>query len=138
MAHLVDTSVWVDLLRSATPPTLKRFAGGWIEQKETRLAEPVVFELMRYASDSEAREFQVYFATVPMLETPVDIWRTAADLGRACRRQSNLIKALDLLIAAVALHHDVEVVTFDSDYQKIAKAAPLKVHLLKRLVISPN
>jgi predicted nucleic acid-binding protein len=138
MAHLIDTSLWVDLLRAATPQPLKRFAGSWVEQRETRLAEPIVFELMRYASDSEVREFQAYMQTVPMLETPADIWRTAADLGRACRRQSNLIKALDLLIAAVALHHEVEVITFDSDYEKIAKASPLKVRLLKRLPTSPT
>jgi predicted nucleic acid-binding protein len=133
--RLVDTSVWVDLLRVSTPRPLKEFAGAWILQRETRLSEPVAFELTRYASDSEAIEFERYLQTVPVLETPGDIWRNASELGRACRRQSNLVKALDLLIAAVALHHAVEVVTFDNDYEKIARVSPLKVRLLKRLVV---
>jgi predicted nucleic acid-binding protein len=99
------------------------------------LVDAVAFEFLRYASDAEARGFEVHSTTVPTLATPSDIWVKAADLGRACRRQANLIKALDLLIAAVALHHDVAVVTYDTDYEKIAKASALKVRLLKRQII---
>ena len=132
MVELIDTSVWIDLLRTATPKPLKEAAVEWIMQKEARLAEPVAFELLRYASDAEARAFEVRAATVPMLSTPADVWLRAGDLGRACRRQSNLVKAIDLLIAAVALHHDGMVVTYDTDYEKIAKASGLKVRLLKR------
>src|SRR5688500_6946001 len=108
MLQLIDTSVWIDLVRPSTPRPLKETAAKLILQRESRLAEPIAFELLRYASDSEAREFEVYRATMPMLATPADIWLRAGDLGRACRKQSNLIKALDLLIAAVALHHNVE------------------------------
>jgi predicted nucleic acid-binding protein len=133
MAQIIDTSLWIDLLRASTPKPLKEFAGERVIQRETRLVEPIAFELLRYASDSEVGEFESYMQTVPILETPSDIWRKASELGRACRRQSNLVKALDLLIAAVALHHDVEVVTFDSDYVRISRASALKVRLLKRL-----
>jgi predicted nucleic acid-binding protein len=40
--------------------------------------------------------------------------------------------ALDLLIAAIALHHSAEVATFDDDYQKIATVSNLHVKLLQR------
>jgi predicted nucleic acid-binding protein len=135
MLQLIDTSVWVDLVRPATPRPLKEAAAKWIMQKDARLADPVAFELLRYASDAEARGFEVHSTTVPMLATPSDIWVKAAELGLACRRQANLVKGLDLLIAAVALHHDVAVVTYDTDYEKIAKASGLKVELLNRHII---
>jgi predicted nucleic acid-binding protein len=135
MLQLIDTSVWIDLLRISTPRPLKQAAAEWILQRQARLAEPVAFELLRYATDSEASEFESFYATVPLLATPPDIWLKAGGLGRACRRQSNLVKALDLLIATVALHHNAEVVTFDTDYEKIAKASGLRVHLLKRKVV---
>jgi predicted nucleic acid-binding protein len=135
MLQLIDTSVWIDLLRVSTPRPLKQAAAEWILQRQARLAEPVAFELLRYATDSEASEFESFCRTVPMLETPPDIWVKAGNLGRACRRQSNLVKALDLLIAGIALHHNAEVITFDVDYEKIAKASGLKMRLLKRQIV---
>ncbi len=45
--------------------------------------------------------------------------------------------ALDLLIATVAIHHDAELITFDQDFQKIARACGLRVKLLQRPSAAP-
>jgi predicted nucleic acid-binding protein len=42
------------------------------------------------------------------------------------------INSLDLLIAAVALYHGAEVVTFEDDFAKIADISNLQVKLLRR------
>jgi predicted nucleic acid-binding protein len=39
---------------------------------------------------------------------------------------------MDLLIAAVAIHHGAELVTFDTDFRAIARMSTLRVKLLKR------
>jgi len=39
---------------------------------------------------------------------------------------------MDLLIAQVAIHHDVELVTFDCDFANISAVSKLRVNLLKR------
>jgi predicted nucleic acid-binding protein len=67
-----------------------------------------------------------------MLATPADLWQRAADLGRACRQAGVTAGALDLLIAAVAIHHGAELITFDTDFQKIAVVSSLQVKLLLR------
>ncbi len=131
MARLLDSSVWVGLLRIGSPRALKEFVSPWIVDADSVLAEPVIFELLRYASDTEAREFRSFAEAFHILQTPKNLWAAAADLGRACRRRGYLIEAVDLLIASIALHHKVELVTFDGDYEKIAKVSDLKVRLLK-------
>jgi predicted nucleic acid-binding protein len=72
------------------------------------------------------------FETIPLLTTPVEIWSRGVDLGRACRRSGITAGSLDLLIAAVALHHDAVILTFDEDFDQIARVSPLRVHRLMR------
>ena len=69
---------------------------------------------------------------MPLLSTPADLWEQAARLGQACRRRSVSVGSHDLLLAAVALHHQAEVVTFDADFQEIAAVSALQVKLLQR------
>jgi predicted nucleic acid-binding protein len=57
----------------------------------------------------------------------------AAELGRACRATGLTVVSLDLLIAAVALHHCATLVTFDRDFAAIAQVSALTVRLLERV-----
>lgn len=87
---------------------------------------------MPHADNAEARLLTEQFETVPFLATPSDLWSSGAELGRACRRRGFTIPSLDLLIAAVAIHHNAEVITFDNDFEQIAIVSALRVTRLKR------
>lgn len=132
MAALVDASLWVDFTRARSPLGLKQFIAPHILAQDVCLAEPVAFEVLRGASDVEIPMLQEQFATLPMLPTPADFWRRAAELGQACRRAGIGAGSLDLLIATMAIGHDAELVTFDADFQAIATVSSLKVKLLRR------
>jgi len=132
MARLVDTSLWIDFTRARSPRALKAFIAPYTGDREACLAEPIVFEVLRHADDDETRLLSDLFETLPLLETPPDVWRLGASLGRACRRRGHTAGSLDLLIAATALLHGAELVTFDSDYEAIAAIAPLRLTRLKR------
>jgi predicted nucleic acid-binding protein len=132
MATLIDTSLWIDFMRTRSPKPLKRFIAPYILHPDAHLAEPITFELLRHATAAEAKQLSQQFATLPLLATPPLLWTEAAALGQACRRKSITVGSLDLLIAAIALHHGAEVVTFDGDYQKIASISHLQVKLLQR------
>ena len=67
----------------------------------------------------------------PPIEQPADA-SSGAELGRACRRSGITVGSIDLFIAAIAIHHGAELVTFDEDFQRIAGASKLRVKLLKR------
>jgi predicted nucleic acid-binding protein len=132
MASLIDTSLWVDFTRKRSPRTLKRFVAPFILHPDAHVAEPITFEILRHATAAEARLLTQQFQTLPMLATPVRLWTEAATLGQACRQKNLTVNSIDLLIAAIAVHHSAEVVTFNDDFLKIASASKLQVKLLKR------
>ena len=90
------------------------------------------FELLRSARPEEARLLEAQFATLPSLPTPVDLWQQAIALGQACRQIGRSVLSLDLLVAAVALHHDAVLVSFDADFDAIASVSELRLNRLVR------
>jgi len=58
------------------------------------------------ARPEEARLLEAQFNTLPLLATPADLWQQAIEPGQACRRIGRPVLSLDLLVAAVALHHN--------------------------------
>jgi predicted nucleic acid-binding protein len=132
MALLIDTSLWIDFTRAKSPVALKQFIKPYILHPEAHLAEPVTFELLRHATSEENRLLTRQFQTFPVLTTPADLWKRAAELGQACRKQGLNMGSIDLLIAAVALHHSATLVTFDDDFDLIASVSALDVKLLSR------
>ena len=108
MATLIDSSLWIDLTRARSPRTLKAFIAPYVNYPQSCLAEPITFEVLRHATDGEAEKLSRQFETMPLLTSPVDLWRRATDLGRWCRRAGANAGSLDLVIAAVALHHAAE------------------------------
>jgi predicted nucleic acid-binding protein len=132
MPTLIDTSLWIDFTRTRSPQKLKRFVAPFILDPDAHLAEPIAFELLRHATAAEAKQLTQQFQTLPMPATPLTLWTDAARLGQTCRQHNLTINSLDLLIAAIALHHGAEVVTFDDDFLKMANLLKLQVKLLKR------
>ncbi len=132
MAQLIDASLWVDFMRARSPHHLKLFIAPYIFDPDACLAEPVMFEVLRYATAQKARQIEEQFKTLPVLSTPASIWADATALGRRCRREGLTPGSLDLIIAAVALHHDAELMTFDGDFEGIAGVSELRVRRLQR------
>ena len=132
MTTLIDSSLWIDFTRARSSQRLKLFIAPYVLAPGVALAEPVVFEVLRYASDAEALQLQNQFRLLPLMSTPSDLWTQAAVLGQSCRKKGISTSALDLLIASVAIHNGAELITFDNDFQNIATASALRVILLKR------
>jgi predicted nucleic acid-binding protein len=111
---------------------VKQFIAPFVLDPEAHLAEPVLFEVLRSARPEEARLLESQFATLPMLPTPADLWRQAIALGQACRQAGRTVASLDLLVAAVALHHNAVLVSFDADFEAIASVSELRLQRLRR------
>ena len=132
MTLLLDTSLWIDFTRACSPAPLKQFIKPFVLDPEAHLAEPVRFELLRSARPDETRQLEAQFATLPTLPTPADLWQRAIDLGQACRQIGRTVLSLDLLVAAVALHHNAVLVSFDTDFEAIASVSELRLQRLNR------
>jgi predicted nucleic acid-binding protein len=134
VAALIDSSLWVDFTRARSPRAIKQFIAPYLLAPEAALAEPIAYEVLRHATDADARAIQAQFQTMPLLQTPDHLWSLAAKLGQNCRRRGVNAGSMDLLIAAIAIHHDAELITFDSDFQRIADISDLHVNVLHRPV----
>ena len=132
MTLLLDTSLWIDFTRARSPETLKRFIAPYVLDPGAHLAEPVMFEVLRSAKPDEARVLKAQFATLPCLASPSNLWQNAATLGQACRQSGHTVASLDLLIAAIALHHHAMVVSIDADFEAIASVSALRLQRLER------
>ena len=53
----------------------------YILDPEACVAEPITFEILRYATPDEQRLFQEHVRTMPMLSTPATLWTNAVLLG---------------------------------------------------------
>ena len=132
MTLLLDTSLWIDFTRARSPASLKQFIAPFVLDPEAHLAEPVRFELLRSARPEESRQLEAQFATLPTLATPADLWQRATILGQACRQIGRTVVSLDLLVAAVALHHNAVLVSFNADFEAIAAVSALRLQRLER------
>jgi predicted nucleic acid-binding protein len=132
MARVIDSSLWVDFTRGKSPLALKSMIQPWILDPRACLCEPVVFEVLRHATGQEQTWIGAQFETLPLLQTPAHLWRDATRLGQQCRAAGFSAGSLDLVIAALCIHYDAELITFDADYLSIARTSKLRVHHLER------
>jgi predicted nucleic acid-binding protein len=132
MTLLLDTSLWIDFTRARSPAPLKQVIAPFVLDPEAHLAEPVRFEMLRSARPDETCQLIAQFDTLPTLSTPADLWQRAIDLGQACRQIGQTVLSLDLLVAAVALHHNAVLVSFDADFEAIASVSELRLQRLER------
>ena len=124
---LVDTTVWVDLLREQqTLPTrnLRRL----LDRNEAAIA-PVIFQelLQGAASPEKLAKLHDYFGELPSL-APTDAMAThgaAAELYARCRWRGVTPRSPhDCLIAQTAIEHGVRLLHDDRDFVAIARIEP--------------
>ena len=124
---LVDTTVWIDLLRSgagAPVSTLKRL----LEAGEAAIAPVILQELLQGASSREHFErLRRHFLALPLLEpkSQAATQVAAAALYARCRGQGITPRSpIDCLIAQLAIEHGVQLLHDDRDFESLAGVEP--------------
>lgn len=130
MMTLIDSSLWIDFTRARTPVDAKRLIAPYILSPSAAVAEPIVFEVLRYATDEEASRLWSQFQTMPLLATPTNLWAESARLAQTCSMKGVTAGSMDLLISAIAIHHEAELITFEPNFESIAAVSNLRVKLL--------
>ncbi len=122
---LVDTSVWIDFLSGPAR----------IPEVQAKLTDfvtcpPVVQEVLQGFSDRASYSiFEDRLLAFPCLSEPVplDLYVKAAAIYREGLRKGYTIRsAVDCLVAAIAIEHNVPVWHRDRDYTAIARYTPLR------------
>ncbi len=126
---LIDTSAWVEFLRSTGSPAACRVRHLIATNAGIACCDPIRMEVLAGARDpGHLRDLRALLARTHTLAlTPAD-YEDAAALYRGCRAQGITVRALiDCLIAAAAIRSDVPVLHCDVDFDGIASAMPLAI-----------
>lgn len=123
---LVDTSIWIDVFRRNRPLDLESI----VDLEEVVTCLPVIQEVLQGFRDEAAyRIAREGFLSLPIVESPLSlpVLETAVDLYRTARRAGHTVRSsVDCLIAACALRNDLEVLHRDRDYAALARVSRLK------------
>lgn len=115
--YLVDTSVWIPLLRGQSDQK-GQFLESLLEEGEASLCEVVYAEICFGAGNKRQFEkYAGYFGNLPFLALPENWHRRAAEIGYSLRIKGHKPFLGDLLIALIALEHKVPLVTHDKDFR---------------------
>jgi predicted nucleic acid-binding protein len=132
--NLVDTSVWIELLRDKTGTVKKAFQvivgdGPYLLCRFTQL------ELLQGAKDErEWRLLDEYLSAQYYLEAGESTWKKAARIWFELRRKGWTVSSpIDCCIAQIALEADVFLLHRDRDFEKIAGIRPLKISWFERV-----
>jgi predicted nucleic acid-binding protein len=126
---LVDTSVWIEVLRGRENTATGRLRSEIAQDPGTvATTEPIAMELLAGATDANGLDqITTLIASMPLLT--LDSGRDfsdAAALFRATRSAGLTVRSLmDCLIAAIALRHGATLWHRDADYAAIGAIAPL-------------
>jgi predicted nucleic acid-binding protein len=129
---LVDTSVWIDVLRDRTgakAQALRRRLDG----AEPLLSRFTQLELLQGCADERSwLSLNEYLDSQDYLEMAPTSWREAARLYVDLRRRGRTVHSpIDCCIAQVAIHHAVLLLHRDRDFVTIAGASRLAQEYVK-------
>ena len=131
---LVDTSVWVEVLRDKTGRIVKVF-------RERAGDEIIAFsrftqlELLQGAkNEQEWQRLDTYLSTQYYLEATEDTWRDAARIYFELRKNGITINSsIDCCIAQLAIETQVLLLHRDKDFERIARIRPLAAERFSRI-----
>ena len=122
---LVDTSVWIDLLRTGRAGTAAERIANHVT------CGPVLQEVLQgLPDDALSQEFRDAFLILPRLDDPLPahVFLEAAEIYQAGRRKGYTVRStIDCLIAAIAIRNAVPVWHKDRDFNAISRFTPLRV-----------
>jgi predicted nucleic acid-binding protein len=119
---LVDTSAWIDTLRRDGDAEVRSAVRSATTDGRAVLCDMVLVELWNGAHGAkEQRVLRDLERELEKVETPPAVWEAATDLARACRKAGLSAPATDLLIAACAEHHGLQILHRDAHFDQIAR-----------------
>jgi predicted nucleic acid-binding protein len=119
---LVDTSAWIDALRRDGDPNIRTAVRTATAEGRAVLCDVVLLELWNGAHGAaEQRILRELEQELEKVSTPPAVWETAIELAQACRKAGLSAPATDLLIAACAEHHGLQVLHRDAHFDHIAR-----------------
>ena len=121
--RLIDTSAWIDALRHTGDIETRRAVDEATRSGEAATCDMVLLELWIGARGAPEQDAIAQLAlNLTILPINADVWKSAHALARRCRAAGVTVPTTDLVIAACADHHGVDLLERDAHFAQIAKA----------------
>jgi predicted nucleic acid-binding protein len=127
---LVDTSAWIEFFRRKGRREVKNRVAAYIEIGAAAHCGPVEFELLTGAQDSEVADIRQALKFSVLLDFPRECWQRAAAIEKVLRSTGVTVPRDDVFVAAVALHHQVEVYACDPHFRLIESKGGVDLRLV--------
>jgi predicted nucleic acid-binding protein len=127
---VVDTSVWVDLLRGRETAQTVRCESMIRDGAPVALTDVVLMELLEGVQDDRgAAQLEHRLREFPVLRlAQLADFSLAAELSRRARRAGIRLRSkIDYLIAAPCVRTGAPILHADSDFDRLASCTPLRV-----------
>ena len=120
---LVDTSSWIEYLRDRESQATGRVRD-LVLDGEAAWCDMTLVELWNGARGArEKRELAELEKEITLLPVHAPVWKSACKLARRCREAGLTVPASDIVIAACAVNHAVELEYCDEHFIKILPIA---------------
>jgi predicted nucleic acid-binding protein len=124
---MIDTSVWINVLRDRTGQASAALAA-FIGEQDYALSRFTQLELLQGTrNEQEWSLLQDYLSGQTYLEFPIDAWVEAARIYYDLRRRGLTVRStIDCCLAQTAIHHQAVLVHNDRDFEAIAQVRSLQ------------
>ena len=123
----VDTSVWVDALRSGDNAVARQLTA-LLDSGDVALAAPVRIEMLIGASNRDNPRLRRALSALPVFFSAEQTWTRIDDWLEIARTAGERFGFADLLIAAIAADQDGQVWSLDSDFARMASIGLIELH----------
>jgi predicted nucleic acid-binding protein len=119
---LIDSSSWIHMLRPNGDAAVRDRVTRALDAGEACWCPIIRLELWNGAGgDRDKKVLRDFERLLPELAIDNPVWSAAYDLARRARSAGISVPATDILIAACARHHEVELEHADSDFSHLEK-----------------
>jgi predicted nucleic acid-binding protein len=117
---VVDTSVWVAALRSASSAEAAAFSA-LVDSDDVLLAAPVRTELLGGARAADRKQLKRLLTALPIAYPTDETWRLMDGWAEVARDRGDRFGYGDLLIAAIASEAEALVWSLDADFARMQR-----------------
>jgi predicted nucleic acid-binding protein len=121
--QLIDASAWIEVMRGTASDTLKKQVTLSLESGAAAMSEPVWLELSRgIKGKKESERLQSLRQLCAWLPFTDACWERAHLIAGKCTRSGVNVPLGDILVAACARTHSVELIEHDRHFAMIDRA----------------
>ena len=126
---IVDTTVWIDFFHGKNTPETETLQHMLNASEDICTCGVILTEVLQGTrEDSDYKKVASHFEAFLFLPMHHSTFVSSAKLYRTLRRRGITIRnAIDCMIAAVAIEHDIPLLHHDRDFEPLAEHCGLKV-----------